>query len=365
VAFEVISLSAPKAEPHLALEPQPALYESGGSFLDPRRSSRLLFREELTEGGMPTSRKMTYHFTKPGPYLFSFGNRLARGGAGSSYLLRIAPGDMPGAAEDPLSWARRRFQAIRSTTVEAATVEPGLVKEAEPNDDPAQAKDFDVPCVLEGTIDHAGDIDHFRFRASAGQKLTCELHLPHVGRPHFNPRLDILNSKGAVVLTSIRAQNAKIGTVETKGIQLAQEVRGKLDEDGRYTVRVRDLTSLHGSPEHDYRVLIRPQVPHAGAIRVEPDGPINLPAGSRRRLTLNASGEEDYTGKLAFSAEGLPEGVRAFVGASGPTVDLVADASARCSLMPQVLRVWGLPSAGEKTGSAFLVAEIPVMVVKK
>ncbi len=364
VAFEVICSNGPKVAKHLALEPQPALYEAGGSFLDPRRPRRLLFHEELTQGGMPASGKMTYHFTKPGRYLVSFGQRLARGGAGTSYLLRIASVDASAAGEDSRSWARRRLRELLSRTVAPPIVEPGLVKEAEPNDDPARATAFDGPAVLEGIINHPGDIDHFRFRAQAGQKLAFEVQAPLVSPPYFNPRLDVLNARGTVVCTSLRAQDAKIGTVNTKGVQLAQEVLGKLNEDGGYTLRVRDLTSLQGGPEHGYRVLVRPQIPHVGAIRVEPDGPVNLPVGSRRRLTLHVSREEEYHGTLAFSVEGLPEGVRAFVGANGSTIDLVADSSAPRSRMPQDLRVWGLPSLRNDFGAAFLVAELPVMVVK-
>jgi hypothetical protein len=364
LAFEVISLSGPKAEPHLALEPELALYEAGGSFLDPQQSRRLLFHEEITQGGVPASRRLTYHFSKPGHYLVSFGNRLARAGAGTSYLLRIAPAG-PAIAEDALAWAKRRLGEVRSRAVGAPAVEPGLVKEAEPNDDPGQARTFDLPAVLEGTIGSPGDIDHFRFRAGAGQKLAFEVQTPHAGPPHFNPRLDVLNAKGAVVLTNMRVGDAKVGTEDAKVIRLAPEVVGKLDEDGDYTLRVRDLTSVHGSPDHVYRVLVRPQIPHVGATRLQPEGPINLLPGARQRLTLTAPGKEEYAGSLALSVEGLPEGVKAFVGANGSSIELVADVGAPAGTMPQVLRIGGLPSVGEKSGSAFLVAEIPVMVVRK
>jgi hypothetical protein len=82
-------------------------------------------------------------------------------------------------------------------------------------------------------------------------------------------------------------------------------------------------------------------------------------------LTLNAPGKEEYGGTVSLSVEGLPQGVRAFVGANRSTIELVADASAPCSPLPQVLRISGLPVVGEKLGSAFPVGEIPVMVVKK
>jgi hypothetical protein len=364
VALEVVSLSAPKGEPHPGLEPELALYEAGGSFLDPRQPRRLLFHEEITQGGVPADRRLTYHFTRPVRYLVSFGNRLARGAA-CSYLLRIAPVDESVVAEDALSWAKRRLGEIRSRAVGAPAVEPSVVKEAEPNDDPGQARTFDLPAVLEGTIGSPGDIDHFRFRARAGQKLAFEIQTPHAGPPHFNPRLDVRNARGDVVLSNARVGDGKIGTADAKVIHLAPEVVGKLDQEGEYTLRVRDLTSVHGSPDHVYRVLVRPQIPHVGDVRLQPEGPVNLVAGARLRLTVNAPGKEDYAGSFALSVEGLPEGVKAFVCANGSSIELVADAGAPAGTLPQVLHIWGLPSAGEKSGSTFRVAEIPVMVVKK
>ena len=109
--------------------------------------------------------------------------------------------------------------------------------------------------------------------AKAGQKLAFEVQTPLAGPPYFNPRLDVLDAKGTVVLTNLRVQDGKIGTVDAKVIQLAPGMLGKLDEEGEYTLRVRDLTSVQGSPDHVYRVLVRPQIPHVGAVRVEPEGP--------------------------------------------------------------------------------------------
>jgi hypothetical protein len=362
VAFEVIALHGADVAAHLALEPQLALYDAGGSFLDPRQSRRLVFREEVTRGAMP-SRRMTYHFTRPGRYLVNFGNRLGAGGAGCSYLLRMFPADETAAGEDALSWAKRRLGEIRGKAVGAPVAEPALVREAEPNDDRAQAQAFEGPAVLEGTIGRPADVDYFRFRARAGEKLAFEVQTPKAGPPHFNPRLDVLNARGAVVLSNLRVQDGKIGTVDARVIQGSPEILGKLDEGGEYTLRVRDLTALQGSPDHQYRVLVRPQIPHVGDARLQPEGPVNLVPGGRQRLTLHAPGKEDHAGSLVLSVEGLPEGVRAFVG--GSTIDLIAEGGAPCSRMPQVVRIAALPSAGEKVGSAFLVGEVPVMVVKR
>jgi hypothetical protein len=82
-------------------------------------------------------------------------------------------------------------------------------------------------------------------------------------------------------------------------------------------------------------------------------------------LTLTAPGKEGYAGTLALSVQGLPQGVRAFVGASGSVIELVADADAPVTPMPGVLRISGLPLVGGKSGSSFPVAQIPIMIVQK
>ena len=88
------------------------------------------------------------------------------------------------AAEGALSWAKRRLQEVRSRSVVATVAEVELVKEAEPNDEPAQANTFRVPAVLEGTIGRPGDIDRYRFKAKAGEIA------PLPGGAHQQHRVD-------------------------------------------------------------------------------------------------------------------------------------------------------------------------------
>src|SRR5205085_5808280 len=116
-------------------------------------------------------------------HLVSLGNPFAQGGGDFSYLFRIAPAGQSAEVEDALSWGRRRFHALRSRAVGAPAGEVGLVREVEPNDQPEQAKVFELPAVLEGTIGRPGDIDFFRFKAKAGQKLAIEVQTPHAASP--------------------------------------------------------------------------------------------------------------------------------------------------------------------------------------
>jgi hypothetical protein len=349
VAFEVVAAQG------AGFDPQLALYESGGSFLDPQRSKRLVFREEITQGSMPANRRLTYHFTKPGRYVVNVGQLFAQGGD-FAYLLRIAPADQATEQGSALAWGRRRLQEIRARAALALALE---VESVTPD------RSFKMPAVLEGTIGHAGEQDHFRFRARAGDKVAFEIHTPHAAAPHFNPRLDVLDAKGAVVLSNLQVHDGKIVDNTVKMIQVASQLAGRLERDGEYTLRVRDLTSLQGSPDHVYWILARPQVAHVGAVRVQPDGPVHLAPGGRQRLTVKAVLQEGFTGSVALSVDGLPQGVRAFVSASGPTIELRAEPSAPLTRLPQVFRVWGLPQAGDNSGAAFLVSEIPLMVLKK
>src|SRR5262249_48360329 len=144
VAFEMLALQGPNFDPQLAL------YEPGGSFLDPKRSKRLLFHEEVTQGSMPAGRRVTYHFSKPGRYVVNIGNPFGQGGAGSAYLLRITPSEPPAGADDVLGWARVRLQELRARSVDAPATDVVLVREREPNDQVGQAHLFTFPAVIEG-----------------------------------------------------------------------------------------------------------------------------------------------------------------------------------------------------------------------
>jgi hypothetical protein len=79
---------------------------------------------------------------------------------------------------------------------------------------------------------------------------------------------------------------------------------------------------------------------------------------------VNAQPLEGYAGSLALSVEGLPQGVRAFVGGNNSIIELVAQTSAPVTLFPQVVRISALPVVGLRSGSSSLVAEIPIMVIK-
>jgi hypothetical protein len=352
-------------------DPQLALYDSAASWLDPHRTNRLVFHEERTQGGMPRSRRLTYHFTRPGRYAVGINSIFARGGD-FTYLLRIAPAGTA-APTDALAWAKGRLAGLYARTVAVPAspekVPPGatgqapqttpvagkpaatpadtsvlVLKEQEPNDTPAQAASFTIPAVLEGTVGKPGDIDCFRFTASAGHKLVLEVDTPNAQPPQLNPRVDVVDSAGTVVLTNLRVQQGQVS-------QVLPRVVGALEKGGTYCDRVRDLTPLHGSPDHRYRVFVRPQVPHASDTTVQGGECINLVPGAAVPLTLATAKEEGFAGDFAVAVEGLPSGVTALFGTAGSTVVFHASADAPPTPLPQVARITGRPVVAGKVGA--------------
>ena len=82
---------------------------------------------------------------------------------------------------------------------------------------------------------------------------------------------------------------------------------------GDYILQVGDLTSQQGQPDHAYRVLVRPGIPHVGDLELEGDR-VNLRRGQVRTLKVTTGLEEGYSGQVALSLEGLPPGVVSLTG---------------------------------------------------
>jgi hypothetical protein len=184
------------------------------------------------------------------------------------------------------------------------------------------------------------------------------------------------------------------------------------DQEGEYSLEIRDVTSRSGGPDCRYRLLIRPQIPHVGEITVETlirgyednridPRRINLKPGEAKILNITTRIEEidarvvegggqrafdGSAGEIIFLVEGLPEGVRAFPGTAIldiggrprhetvkrysflPDVQrtvlmLRADPDAALMTLPESIRIVLHPLVGGRLGNRLLAAELPLMVV--
>ena len=291
--------------------------------------------------------RLSYRFQKEGQYLLQVKSLLSDGGPDTVYQLRVAPASRAMTSQAGKETGRpaksgqlvertftrklapNRLQVLWSRTVQKpvrpamAPVVAAVIEEREPNETAGQALKIAVPIIIEGAIDRPGDVDCFQFQVQQGDQLAFEVETPQSGPLLFNPRLGITDQDGNEFLTNIYKRIVRNFTFYQKDIQPKTVYTFRLG--GNYTLQVRDLTSRHGDPSFLYRVLIRPQVPHAGEVRVLQDR-INLKRGKARKLTLITEQEEGFDGEIALSVENLPEGVRIYPGTDvepprGPPVD--------------------------------------------
>ena len=407
LTFEVIS--------HLGIEPQLTLYKPTGSWFDPHRARELAFhlgrlsRPATLHSSASTppyeNPRLTYQFPQRGHYLIKVGAHLSKGGLDCPYQLRIVPIEpLAGREEEngsvqgvPSSWgpfSRKieldRLELLWSRTVRE-TVDPsssatGLTPllEQEPNQSASQALEVGVPSIIEGAIEHPGDVDSFRFKVKDGEKLAFEIETPGVTPPFFNPRLAVLDVEGGEFLNNLYRRLGRQFQFYNKTVEA--KTLHTFESGGEYTLQIRDITSRQGDPGFVYRVLIRPQIPHMGEIQVKEDR-VNLRAGRAKKLTVVTEQEEGFGGEIVLSLENLPPGVEALPGTEvetesginpdeGPkerflaksqkaTILLVARGDAPVTPMPQLIRIMGRAVVQGTLGPSLLVQEMPVMVVKR
>ena len=464
VAFEVIFSHETLSK---GFRPQLRIYEAAGSWLGSRQLTQLAFHSEVhgeinlspgeagpPPGTTPVNSGLKHRFGKAGRYLVEVASERFQGKPEYAYQLRLAPvgADYQSRLKDS-EWGRTftrrigpdRLEALWARTVTsnrptdpAAEGQPGSGRpnpetaydnqkgkrpapipnrvthwtEKEPNDGSGRATEVALPALIQGAIDRPGDVDIFRFKLSSAQRLTFEIQTPGLSPPHFTPRFEIKDAAGRSMVTNMH----RVKSTLSEGQWVVKDVESKVietfDQEGEYTVVVRDATSRSGSRESRYRLLIRPQIPHLGEFTVETlkrgtedrrVDPLrmNLAAGEAKTLIITARIEEidaritdslgerafDWgTGDMILQAEGLPRGVKALPGTGilkikgKPRYETLrkynylpdvlqavlvfhAEDDAPAMALPESVRLTARPLIGGRPGPSIPVAEIPLMVV--
>jgi hypothetical protein len=153
---------------------------------------------------------------------------------------------------------------------------------------------------------------------------------------------------------------------------------------GDYSLEIHDATDDLAGANFAYRILIRPQIPHLGKVEVEQER-INLAPGGAKQISVAMEREENYSGLVALTVEGLPPGVHAVTGSeaeedkpplmNGGKVEryfpktqksvllLTAAPDAQVSSMPQMVRVVVRPIRDGKVSNVVDTELVPLMVV--
>jgi len=398
------------------------LYRPLGSWFEEGRLHRLAFDDKSKANPRPNP-LIEARIHQRGIYLLEVGSFYNLGGAEFSYQLRVEPNGpvvpqrLPatanGSGSDP--WQERSFsRPIRPDHIRrilARTVEPGngtgsasagngtpskekanpsgrttysIIPEQEPNDGGGPLSEATLPFLVEGSIDQPGDLDWLvSFRVESGQKLSFEMETPEATLPDFNPRWAVMDESGKVVLSNVYRRVVRQALSYSKSIEpktIHTFLRG-----GPYTLRVRDTTQRNGASDFRYRLLVRPQVPHAGELRVQEDR-LNLVPGEAGKLTVTTGQEEGFAGQILLQVEGLPPGVQALPGTDyqpetppnldeGPkarympqqgatSIMIVAAEDAPATRLPRILRIRARPVVSGKVGALLPVGKVHLMVLE-
>jgi hypothetical protein len=143
-----------------------------------------------------------------------------------------------------------------------------IVREHEPNDDPAHAREIAFGSAVAGTLEPR-DLDHFRCSGRAGQRVMVEVEAHRLGSPAL-PVVTLLTSSG----------NALAQGRETRGDRDGR-LSYRLPREGTYPLLVHDFL-FGGDDGAGYRLRVS-DAPFATGL---------VPLGGRRGrpITITASG---------------------------------------------------------------------------
>jgi hypothetical protein len=241
-----------------------------------------------------------------------------------------------------------------------------------------------LPGTLEGTLSAPGTIHRARFHLDKPADIAIEIETPAAAPPFFNPIFRLLNQAGEEVASSILAGKGACTGALTKSMQAKTIL--PLRDTGDYTIEIRDATADLGGADFQYRVQVRPQVPHVGQVRLDGDN-LNVTQGQAKTIRVVFDREEDYRGAVMVIPESLPPGVTAVAGADfEPDTDppstigkreryqprterlvvvINAAADAPVSTLPQDVRLVVRPLVDGKPGDVLATKTFPIMVLAK
>ncbi len=400
-----------------AMDPTLTLFAPTGSWLNPARLTRLAYNNEPVHfPGYSNESRLTYRFDKAGRYLLRVESFLGAGSADHVYQLRVSAADSTGrkthrtryrpAQTSANRWQERDFtrelppnhmDILWSRSVEPP---PPDASEKEAEDEPkktsepfrgpipatqvdpgAEPVEVTLPAMIEGAIERAGDVDRVRFEAKRGDRVVLEIQTTEATVPDFNPFLKVMDENGVEVFTNIHSNLNNNGGFIMKTIQ--PKTTFTFLRDGTFTLEIRDVTTQLADDRFAYRVLLRPQVPHVGAVHIA-ENLLNLNPGEVKKISIVTDQEEGFDGYIGLTAEGLPQGVRTMMATEVTPVKppplndgkkhryvaknqiatllFMADVDAPATTMPSKVKIKATPVRAGRMGKPVEVKELLVMV---
>jgi WD40 repeat protein len=162
--------------------------------------------------------------------------------------------------------------------------------EVEPNDSPRTGQKITLPASISGKLDRAGDVDFYRFEATAGQQVGVQALTAAVGSK-LEPLLRLVDPDGQVVAES---SNGVLGHTCSKAGWYALGIRDRDYRGGagmHYRLRVGDVPVVTAvfplGVQRGKEAEIAIEGVHLGGVkRVRVKAPANAAPGTRLPLVL-------------------------------------------------------------------------------
>lgn len=178
------------------------------------------------------------------------------------------------------------------------------IVEQEPNDSPSQAQVIELPVIINGRVDRAGDGDVFQFECSAGDAVVAEIFARRIDSP-LDSIIRVTDEAGKILTLNDDSLDASSG-LNTHHAD--SYLSGKAPADGKYFVHLRD-TAGQGGEAYGYRLRISPPRPDF-ALRVVPSS-INIRGKSAGPATVYVIRRDGFAGPVRVNVQGLPDGLTA------------------------------------------------------
>jgi hypothetical protein len=222
--------------------------------------------------------------------------------------------------------------------------------EAEPNDDAAQAKIGELPCVFNGRIDRAGDVDLWKFNGKKGEAWQFDLRASRLGSP-LDGVLTLLDEKGQKLATADDLSNGQTDATLT----------ATLPADGLFTLKVEEQISSRGGSEFAYRV--RAVKPTESSLRLTTVlDAITVNRGGETKVRVLAERPTGFNEEISLNLEGLPEGVTTAgkINKGQNQVELVLKAADTAKIATSKLRIVGQWKVGDQERSTAAAIQRPL-----
>lgn len=331
----VVDVSARKITPYLA-DAVPGWFQAVAALYD-AEGNEVAYQDDYTFNPDPV---LFFTVPKSGTYTLSIKDAIYRGR--EDFIYRIAIGELPfitcifplGAQQNQavnIALSGKNLPKTRLAGTlpgEAHTVRHISVKKAgyrsnsmpfaigdlpeffevEPNSSSAEAQLIDLPVVVNGRIQKAGDVDVFYFEGQAGESVSIEV----IARRLHSPLDSFLVLSGAGMEKSARNDDR----VESGAGHLFlgaglmthhadSYLRYTLPESGTYWVQIGD-TQSNGGRDYGYRLHIRQAAPDF-QLRMEPSG-VRLAPGGTAAFTVRARRLDGFNEAIHLDAKNLPPG---------------------------------------------------------